>query len=64
MFLEDCRGFSVFVRRKVVTDDDGSGLHLWDQDVTDVRNKGFSIHSPFDDPRRDQAVMLQACNKV
>ena len=53
----------VVICGEVVATEDSSGLQFRNENVLDIAFKDLTIHYVFDDPRRDQIVMHQACNE-
>ena len=48
------------MRRKVIADDDRSGVQFGCKNVPNVCGEGLSIRCPFNHPWRDQTVVGQA----
>ncbi len=57
-------GFDVFVRCEVITDHHGTGLQLRSQHLADVGCESLPIHCPFDDPGRNEALVVRPAIKV
>ena len=54
MFAQGGLGFFIAMGGEVVEDHGSAWLDLGDKHISDVGDKGRSIHRPFDDPGRYQ----------
>ena len=58
---QDLRSRIIVMCGKFIAKDDCLWSKFWSNNIADVGTKGLTIHCAFDDPRRDQIVVLQAC---
>jgi len=63
VIAQSLRRFVVPMRCQIVEDHDGSGRDLRDEYLAHISGEGATVHRALDDPRRDQRVLRQACDK-